>query len=72
MSRLKKWGNSAGLLIPKYIVTALGIKVNDEVVISLDTTSKQIVVAPKNIDAIQEQYFVKATIVAKPKGQEAW
>jgi hypothetical protein len=38
----------------------------------MDTESRQIVIAPKNAANIQEQYFVKAAIVAKPKAQQPW
>lgn len=73
MSKVLKWGNSRGVLLPLYVTTALGLKVNDEVIVSLDTESRQIVIAPKNQDGIQEQYFAKASVVAKAaKAQDRW
>lgn len=73
MAKVLKWGNSRGVLLPLYVTTALGLKVNDAVIVSLDTESRQIVIAPKNQDGIQEQYFAKASVVAKAaKPQEHW
>ena len=73
MSKVLKWGNGKGVLLPHYITTALGLKVNDAVIVSLDTESRQIVIAPKNQDGIQEQYFAKASVVAKAlTTQERW
>jgi antitoxin component of MazEF toxin-antitoxin module len=72
LAKILKWGNGRGVLLPAYATTALGLKVNTEVVISVDTDSRQIVIAPNNTANIQEQYFVKATIVAKPKPQQPW
>ncbi len=73
MAKVLKWGNSRGVLLPLYVTTALGLKVNDAVIVSLDTESRQIVIAPKNQDGIQEQYFVKASMVAKAaKPQGHW
>ena len=73
MAKVLKWGNSRGVLLPLYVTTALGLKVNDAVIVSLDTESRQIVIAPKNQDGIQEQYFVKASVVAKAaKAQDRW
>jgi antitoxin component of MazEF toxin-antitoxin module len=72
MTKLMRWGNGRGVLIPRYCSLALGIKAGDAVVVSLDTTSRQIVIAPQDTSSIQEQYFVKAAIVAKPKPQDAW
>ncbi len=49
------------------------LKVNDAVIVSLDTESRQIVIAPKNQEGIQEQYFAKASVVAKPaKAEDRW
>lgn len=73
MAKILKWGNGKGVLLPHYVTTALGLKVNDAVIVSLDTESRQIVIAPKNQDGIQEQYFVKASVVAKAlTTQERW
>jgi antitoxin component of MazEF toxin-antitoxin module len=73
MAKVLKWGNGKGVLLSHYITTALGLKVNDAVIVSLDTESRQIVIAPKNQDGIQEQYFVKASVVAKAaKPQGRW
>lgn len=73
MAKILKWGNGKGILLPHYVTTALGLKVNDAVIVSLDTESRQIVIAPKNQDGIQEQYFAKASVVAKAtKAQDRW
>jgi antitoxin component of MazEF toxin-antitoxin module len=73
MAKILKWGNGKGILLPHYVTTALGLKVNDAVIVSLDTESRQIVIAPKNQDAIQEQYFAKASVVAKTtKAEDRW
>jgi antitoxin component of MazEF toxin-antitoxin module len=73
MAKILKWGNGKGILLSSYVTTALGLKVNDEVIVSLDTESRQIVIAPKNQDGIQEQYFAKASLVAKAaKAEERW
>lgn len=73
MAKILKWGNGKGVLLPHYVTTALGLKVNDVVIVSLDTESRQIVIAPKNQDGIQEQYFAKASVVAKAaKVEERW
>ncbi len=73
MAKILKWGNGKGVLLSSYVTTALGLKINDEVVVSLDTESRQIVIAPKNQDGIQEQYFAKASVVAKAtKVEERW
>jgi antitoxin component of MazEF toxin-antitoxin module len=73
MAKILKWGNGKGVLLPHYITTALGLKVNDAVIVSLDTESRQIVIAPKNQDGIQDQYFAKASVVAKAlTTQERW
>ena len=73
MAKVLKWGNGKGVLLPHYITTALGLKVNDAVIVSIDTESRQIVIAPKNQDGIQEQYFAKASVVAKAaKSEERW
>lgn len=73
MAKILKWGNGKGILLPHYVTTALGLKVNDAVIVSLDTESRQIVIAPKNQDGIQEQYFAKASVVAKAaKAEERW
>lgn len=73
MAKILKWGNGKGVLLPHYVTTALGLKVNDAVIVSLDTESRQIVIAPKNQDGIQEQYFAKASVVAKAaKVEERW
>ena len=73
MAKILKWGNGKGILLPHYVTTALGLKVNDAVIVSLDTESRQIVIAPKNQDGIQEQYFAKASVVAKAlTTQERW
>ena len=73
MAKILKWGNGRGVLLPHYVTTALGLKVNDVVIVSLDTESRQIVIAPKNQDGIQEQYFAKASVVAKAlTTQERW
>lgn len=73
MAKILKWGNGRGVLLGHYLTTALGLKVNDEVIVSLDTESRQIVIAPKNQDGIQEQYFAKASVVAKAtKAQDRW
>lgn len=73
MAKILKWGNGKGILLPHDVTTALGLKVNDVVIVSLDTESRQIVIAPKNQDGIQEQYFAKASVVAKAaKAVERW
>jgi antitoxin component of MazEF toxin-antitoxin module len=73
MAKILKWGNGKGVLLPKYVTTALGLKVNDAVIVSLDTESQQIVIAPKNQDGIQVQYFAKASVVANAaKAEERW
>ncbi len=73
MAKILKWGNGKGILLPHYVTTALGLKVNDAVIVSLDTESRQIVIAPKNQEGIQEQYFAKASVVAKPaKAEDRW
>lgn len=72
MAKLMRWGNGRGVLIPHYCSVALGIKAGDAVIVSLDTESRQIVIAPQDPSGIQEPYFVKATIVAKPKAQQPW
>jgi antitoxin component of MazEF toxin-antitoxin module len=72
LGKILKWGNGKGILLPAYATTALGLKVNAEIVISVDSESKQIVVAPKDQSSIDPQYFTKATVVAKPKAKEAW
>ncbi len=73
MAKILKWGNGKGILLPHYVTTALGLKVNDAVIVSLDTESRQIVIAPKNQEGIQEQYFAKASVVAKAaKAENRW
>ncbi len=73
MAKILKWGNGKGILLPHYVTTALGLKVNDAVIVSLDTESRQIVIAPKNQEGIQEQYFAKACVVAKAaKAEDRW
>ena len=73
MAKILKWGNGKGILLPHYVTTALGLKVNDAVIVSLDTESRQIVIAPKNQESIQEQYFAKASVVAKAaKAEDRW
>ncbi len=73
MAKILKWGNGKGILLPHYVTTALGLKVNDAVIVSLDTESRQIVITPKNQEGIQEQYFAKASVVAKPaKAEDRW
>ena len=73
MAKILKWGNGKGILQPHYVTTALGLKVNDAVIVSLDTESRQIVIAPKNQDGIQEQYFAKASVLAKAtKAEDRW
>ena len=73
MAKILKWGNGKGILLPHYVTTALGLKVNDAVIVSLDTESRQIVITPKNQEGIQEQYFAKASVVAKAaKPQGHW
>lgn len=73
MAKILKWGNGKGVLLPHYVTTALGLKVNDAVIVSLDTESRQIVIAPKNQDGIQEQYFAKASVVAKAaRAEDRW
>ncbi len=73
MAKILRWGNGKGVLLPHYVTTALGLKVNDAVIVSLDTESRQIVIAPQKKETIQEQYFAKACVVAKEaKTQERW
>ncbi len=73
MAKILKWGNGKGILLPHYVTTALGLKVNDAVIVSLDTESRQIVITPKNQEGIQEQYFAKASVVAKAaKAEDRW
>jgi hypothetical protein len=48
-------------------------KGHDAVIVRLDTESRQIVTAPKNRDRFQEQYFAKASVVAKAsKAEDRW
>ena len=72
MGKILKWGNGKGILLPAYATTALGLKVNSEIVISVDSESRQIVVAPKDQSSIDPQYFTKAAIVAKPIEPQKW
>lgn len=72
MAKILKWGNGRGVLLGAYATKALGLKCGDEVIVSMDTASRQIVIAPKDQSSIDPQYFVNAAITAKPKEPKKW
>lgn len=64
-SRIREWGNSFGVVIPREIILKEGFKVNDEVTILLNKE--------KNL----ESFFGKAKIKidaerAKKEGKKMW
>ncbi len=77
---IKKWGNSQGIIIPKYILNDLNWKDNEEVDIS--TKSNQIIITKsiknkrKNIKELFAGFdgkYVKTEINwGKPVGKEVW
>jgi len=66
---IKKWGNGAGILLPKIILDMLSIKANDSVEISVD--EQNIIISPvrKKHLTLAERF---ANFEGKTKQEEFW
>lgn len=77
-SKITKWGNSQGLIIPKSVLTDVNFKTNDTVLIS--TSADSIIIKKikrrRSLDEIFEGYndYYELTEIStgKPVGKEIW
>jgi antitoxin MazE len=74
---IKKWGNSLGIRIPKFIVKELSLK--DGSSVEIEDKEGQIIIHPKNVKNLHEllQKINKTNIHSEvetngPIGQEIW
>ena len=68
-TRIKKWGNGAGILLPKVILDMLSIKTDDSVEISVE--KQNIIISPvrKKHLTLAERF---ANFEGIPKQEEYW
>lgn len=77
-SKITKWGNSQGLIIPKSVLTDVNFKTNDTV--SISTSADSIIIQKikrrRSLDEIFEGYndYYELTEIStgKPVGKEIW
>ncbi|MDD2935277.1 MAG: AbrB/MazE/SpoVT family DNA-binding domain-containing protein [Candidatus Pacebacteria bacterium] len=78
-TRIKKWGNSLAIRLPKTSVDLLNLKENNEV--SFDFDKDQIIIKPENkkeyslselISKINSKNIHKEIDWGKPVGKEIW
>lgn len=77
-SKITKWGNSQGLLIPKTVLANVNIKTNDEVLIS--TSADSIIIKKSKrrrslaeiFEGHNEYYELTEISTGQPVGKEIW
>ena len=77
--KLTKWGNSQGVLIPKRYCEQLGLKVGDQISITVDN-NKIVLSGPYEDGSLEARYArwdgkghaIKEVDWGKPVGKEVW
>ena len=81
ISKIKKWGNSQGIIIPKYLLNSLQWQQDEKIILRIEDKKLLIEQAPKsqhkNIKEIfkdfnSENYTPQEMNWGKPAGDEIW
>ena len=77
--KIAKWGNSLGIRIPKSLIQEIGLKEEDELVIS--TEGNKLIITPKNqkkytlselLEGMEEKHLHSEVDWGEPVGNEIW
>lgn len=77
-SKITKWGNSQGLIIPKSVLADVNFKTNDEVLISTSTDSiiikktKRRRTLAEIFEGHKDYYELEEISTGQPVGKEIW